>query len=154
VNSYKRLVAGAPRSGATWAPVYVTYGGNNRTQMLRIPGPGRVENRAVDGSANPYLAAAGLLAAGLDGIRSRLPAGERNDRNMYEVSLEELRRDGIQLLPTTLDEAVSELERDPVLMAALGAEYGPAYVAAKRAEWRGYHNSVSNWEVENYLGVY
>src|SRR6266705_435080 len=109
VNSYKRLVAGAPRSGATWAPVYVTYGGNNRTQMLRIPGPGRVENRAVDGSANPYLAAAGILAAGLDGIRHHLPAGERNDRNMYEVPLEDLRREGIQLLPATLDEAVSEL---------------------------------------------
>jgi glutamine synthetase len=154
VNSYKRLVAGAPRSGATWAPVYVTYGGNNRTQMLRIPGPGRIENRAVDGAANPYLAAAGILAAGLDGIRSRLPAGERNDRNMYEVPLDELRREGIQLLPATLEEAVSELEKDPVLMAALGPEYGPAYVAAKRAEWRAYHNSVSNWEVENYLAIY
>jgi glutamine synthetase len=154
VNSYKRLVAGAPRSGATWAPVYVAYGGNNRTQMMRIPGPGRVEIRAVDGSANPYLAAAGILAAGLDGIRNRLPAGARNDRNMYEVSLEELARDGIALLPTTLAEAVTELENDPVLMAALGPEYGPAYVAAKRAEWKAYHNSVSQWEVENYLGVY
>lgn len=154
VNSYKRLVAGAPRSGATWAPVYVTYGGNNRTQMLRIPAPGRVEDRAVDGSANPYLAMAGILAAGVDGIRHRLPAGERNDRNMYEVPLEELRRDGIELLPATLDEAVSCLEGDPVLMAALGPEYGPAYVAAKRAEWRAYHNSVSGWELENYLGVY
>jgi glutamine synthetase len=154
VNSYKRLVAGAPRSGATWAPVYVTYGGNNRTQMLRIPGPGRVENRAVDGSANPYLAMAGILAAGLDGIRNRLPAGDRNDRNMYEVPLEDLRREGIRLLPATLDEAVSELERDAVLMAALGPEYGPAYVAAKRAEWRAYHNSVSQWEIEQYLGVY
>jgi glutamine synthetase len=154
VNSYKRLVAGAPRSGATWAPVCVTYGGNNRTQMLRIPGPGRVECRAVDGSANPYLAAAGILAAGLDGIRNMLPAGERNDRNMYEVSLEELRREGIHVLPATLNEAVSELENDPVLMAALGPEYGPAYVAAKRAEWRDYHNSVSQWEIENYLGVY
>jgi glutamine synthetase len=154
VNSYKRLVAGAPRSGATWAPVYVTYGGNNRTQMLRIPGPGRVENRAVDGSANPYLAAAGILAAGLDGIRRHLPAGERNDRNMYEVPLEDLRREGIALLPTTLDEAASELENDLVLMAALGPAYGPAYVDVKRAEWRAYHNSVSNWEVENYLGVY
>jgi glutamine synthetase len=151
VNSYKRLVAGAPRSGATWAPVYVCYGGNNRTQMLRIPGPGRVENRAVDGSANPYLAAAGMLAAGLDGIKNRLPAGSRNDRNMYEVTREELERDGIALLPATLDEAATALEQDPVLMAALGPQYGPAYVAAKRAEWRSYHNSVSPWEVEQYL---
>jgi glutamine synthetase len=151
VNSYKRLVAGAPRSGATWAPVYVCYGGNNRTQMLRIPGPGRVENRAVDGAANPYLAATGILAAGLDGIKNRLPAGTRNDRNMYEVTREELEREGTALLPATLDEAVTALEQDPVLMAALGPEYGSAYVAAKRAEWRSYHNSVSAWEVENYL---
>lgn len=154
VNSYKRLVAGAPRSGATWAPVYVTYGGNNRTQMLRIPGPGRIENRAVDGSANPYLAAAGMLAAGLDGIKNRLPAGERNDRNMYEVSAETLALEGIRTLPATLDEAVGELEQDAVLMAALGEQYGPAYVAAKRGEWREYHNSVSGWEVDNYLGIH
>src|SRR5439155_13327534 len=107
-----------------------------------------------DGSANPYLAMAGLVAAGLDGIRNRLPAGPRNDRNMYEVPLEELRHDGIVLLPATLDEAASELEHDPVLMEALGPAYGPAYVAAKRAEWRAYHNHVSAWEVENYLGVY
>ena len=113
-----------------------------------------MENRAVDGSANPYLASAGILAAGLDGVRRHLPAGERNDRNMYEVPLEVLQREGIQLLPATLDEAITELEQDPVLMAALGPEYGPAYVAAKRAEWGAYHNSVSNWEVENYLGVY
>lgn len=151
VNSYKRLVAGAPRSGATWAPVYVCYGGNNRTQMLRIPGPGRIENRAIDGAANPYLAAAGMLAAGLDGIKNRIPAGPRNDRNMYEVPREELEREGIALLPATLDEAATALEQDPVLMAALGPEYGPAYVAAKRAEFRTYHNSVSAWEVEQYL---
>lgn len=151
VNSYKRLVAGAPRSGATWAPVTICYGGNNRTQMLRIPGPGRVENRAVDGAANPYLAMAGMLAAGLDGIEKRLPAGPRNDRNMYEVTREEREREGIDLLPATLDEAAAALEADPVLMAALGPEYGLAYVAARRAEWRAYHNSVSAWEVEQYL---
>jgi glutamine synthetase len=85
VNSYKRLIRGAPRSGATWAPVYVTYGGNNRTQMLRIPAPGRVENRIVDGAANPYLACAVVLAAGLDGIMRRLDPGRRNDQNLYEV---------------------------------------------------------------------
>jgi glutamine synthetase len=70
---------------------------------------------------------------------------------MYEVTREELEREGIALLPSTLDEAVTALEQDPVLMAALGPEYGPAYVAAKRAEWRAYHNSVSAWEVEQYL---
>lgn len=154
VNSYKRLVVGAPRSGATWAPVYITYGGNNRTQMLRIPGPGRVENRAVDGSANPYLAAAGVLAAGLDGIRNKIDPGTRNDRNMYDVSPEALLTAGTKVLPATLKEAIADLEADPVLMAALGPEYGPTYVAAKRAEWSNYHNNVSSWELENYVGVY
>ena len=72
VNSYKRLVRGAPRSGATWAPVYVTWGASNRTQMTRIPGPGRIELRVVDGSANPYLAFTALLGAGLDGIANQI----------------------------------------------------------------------------------
>ena len=72
VNSYKRLVRSVPRSGATWAPVYVTYGANNRTQMIRIPAPGRIENRLGDGAANPYLAATVLLAAGLDGIENQI----------------------------------------------------------------------------------
>ena len=72
VNSYKRLKVGDPRSGATWAPVYVSYAYNNRTQMLRVPAPGRVEDRTVDGSCNPYLAATVLLAAGLDGIEREL----------------------------------------------------------------------------------
>jgi glutamine synthetase len=154
VNSYKRLVSGAPRSGATWAPVHICYGGNNRTQMLRIPAPGRIENRAVDGSANPYLAAAGILAAGLDGMRNKIDPGPRNDRNMYDIPPEDYFKEDFQVLPASLKEAVADLEADPVLMAALGPEYGPTSVAAKRAEWRSYHNSVSNWEIENYLGVY
>jgi glutamine synthetase len=122
--------------------------------MLRIPGPGRIENRAVDGSANPYLAAAGILAAGLDGIRNKIEPGPRNDRNMYDIPPEDYFKEDFQVLPASLKEAVADLEADPVLMAALGPEYGPTYVAAKRAEWRSYHNSVSNWELENYLGVY
>src|SRR5207245_10344279 len=81
VNSYKRLIRGAPRSGATWAPVYVTYGASNRTQMIRIPGPGRIENRAVDGAANPYLACAAMLAAGLDGIENKTDPGHANGEN-------------------------------------------------------------------------
>ena len=111
VNSYKRLIRGAPRSGATWAPVYITYGGSNRTQMIRIPAAGRIENRTVDGAANPYLAPAVMLAAGLDGIENRIPAGTRNDKNLYEVPLEELKAEGIGFLPTTLSEALDELER-------------------------------------------
>ena len=83
VNSYKRFGVGAPQSGATWAPAYATYGGNNRTQMLRVPEGGRVENRACDGSANPYLAMAAQLAAGLDGIDRGLDPGEPNRDNLH-----------------------------------------------------------------------
>jgi glutamine synthetase len=154
VNSYKRLVRGAPRSGATWAPVYVTYGGSNRTQMIRIPGPGRIECRAVDGSANPYLAAAALLAAGLDGIERQIDPGPRNDDNLYEVAEETLRDRGIRCLPTTLCEAIDALERDPVMRHALGETYADYYIQVKRAEWKRYHDHVSGWEVDNYLGVY
>jgi len=154
VNSYKRLIRGAPRSGATWAPAYVTYGGSNRTQMIRIPAPGRIENRIVDGAANPYLALTALLAAGLDGVARQLDPGARNDDNLYEVPEEELRRRGIGFLPTTLSEALDRLEEDEVMMGALGAEYAATYLRAKRGEWQQYHRTVSRWETERYLEAY
>ncbi len=154
VNSYKRLVRGAPRSGASWAPVYVTYGASNRTQMIRIPGPGRIENRSVDGSANPYLACSAMLAAGLDGIENKINPGERNDDNLYEVPEEELHRRGIGFLPSTLREALDYLEQDEVVKGALGEVYGDYYIACKREEWRQYHQSVSQWEVDHYLPIY
>src|SRR5262249_4414453 len=115
VNSYKRLIQGAPRSGATWAPVYVTYGAANRTQMIRIPGAGRIENRVVDGAANPYLACAVLLAAGLDGIENKIDPGAANDENLYEMPVEELRRRKIACLPATLREALDCLSQDKVI---------------------------------------
>ena len=90
VNSYKRLKLGSTSSGATWSPVWISYGYNNRTQMLRIPAPGRIEDRTVDGSCNPYLAAAAILASGLDGIENGLDAGEPNSENLYSVSYDEL----------------------------------------------------------------
>lgn len=154
VNSYKRLIVGAPLSGATWAPVYVTYGGSNRTQMIRIPGPGRIENRTVDGAANPYLALAALLAAGLDGIENRIDPGARNDENLYEVPEAELKRRGIALLPSSLAEALDHFEQDDVVKAALGETYADYYLKTKRDEWRDYHLSVTPWEHENYLGRY
>ena len=86
VNSYKRLKLGSTSSGATWSPVWISYGYNNRTQMLRIPAPGRIEDRTVDGSCNPYLAAAAVLASGLDGIANGLDAGEPNAENLYSFS--------------------------------------------------------------------
>lgn len=154
VNSYKRLVRRAPRSGASWAPVYVTYGANNRTQMIRIPAPGRIENRLGDGAANPYLAATVLLAAGLDGIENQIDPGEQNVDNLYEVPEDELNRRGIDALPTTLSEAVAALEIDDVIKEALGTEYADYYIQVKREEWREYHLSVSQWEKEKYLAVY
>ena len=154
VNSYKRLIRGAPRSGATWAPVYVTYGGSNRTQMIRIPGPGRIENRTVDGAANPYLAGAAMLAAGLDGIENKIDPGERNDANLYETSEDELKRRGIDFLPSTLSEAIDHLAEDQVVKDSLGAEYADYYIAVKREEWRQYHQSVSQWEFDKYLPIY
>ena len=154
VNSYKRLVRGAPRSGATWAPVYVTYGGSNRTQMVRIPGAGRVENRCVDGAANPYLACAAMLAAGLDGIEKGTDPGARNDDNLYEMSESELRARGIDFLPSSLREACDCLAADEVVRAGLGLEYADYYLECKREEWRAYHQTVSDWEREHYMHIY
>ena len=154
VNSYKRLITGAPRSGATWVPVYITYGGNNRTQMIRLPAPGRIENRSGDGATNPYLVMTVMLAAGLDGVENQINPGARNDDNLYEVPTDELRRRRIDVLPRSLKAAVDELERDEVVKNALGAEYADYYIHVKNEEWRQYHNTVSEWEIDNYLGIY
>ena len=154
VNSYKRLIRGAPRSGATWAPVYVTYGASNRTQMIRIPAPGRLENRVADGAANPYLACAAMLAAGLDGIENKMDPGPVNAGNLYEVPEEDLRRRKIKFLPTTLSDAVDCFEQDEVLQDALGKPYAAYYAGVKRDEWREFHQSVGQWERDRYLKTY
>jgi glutamine synthetase len=158
VNSYKRLRVGAPNSGATWSPVYVTYGGNNRTQMIRIPAPGRFEDRTVDGSCNPYLAAAVTLASGLDGIERGLDPGKPNLDNLYEVPEDELRRRGIDVLPGNLLDATRGLAADQVLREALGMavgeDYVDYYVGVKQREWDDYHSQVSDWEVNRYVARY
>ena len=155
VNSYKRLKLGSTSSGATWSPVWISYGYNNRTQMLRIPGPGRIEDRTIDGSCNPYLAATAVLAAGLDGIDRKLDPGEPNTENLYTVSIDELRSRGLETLPATLGEAVGELEQDDVLRAALGRGRDEDVVdwiaGIKRDEWHRYHEQVTDWEVREYL---
>ncbi len=156
VNSYKRLKPGSTSSGATWSPVWISYGYNNRTQMLRIPGPGRIEDRTVDGSCNPYLAAAAVLAAGLDGVASKLDAGEPNSENLYSFSYEELTSRGLRSLPANLLDALGELERDEVLRTALGRtredeDYVDYYLRVKRDEWFRYHEQVTAWEVREYL---
>jgi glutamine synthetase len=155
VNSYKRLKQGSTTSGATWSPVWISYGYNNRTQMLRIPGPGRVEDRTIDGSCNPYLAATAVLAAGLDGIQNKLDSGEPNTDNLYAIPYDELRGRGLETLPTNLLEAIGELERDDVLRQALGRgrdeDYVDYYIRVKREEWNRYHEQVTPWEIKEYL---
>jgi glutamine synthetase len=158
VNSYKRLVVGAPNSGATWAPAYISYGYNNRTQMLRIPDAGRIEDRTVDGSCNPYLAATAMLAAGLDGIEHELDAGKPNSANLYELSAEEREAEGIDLLPANLLDATRELEKDDVLRKAFGktrdGDYLDYFIKVKRGEWQAAHEQITQWELDRYLSLF
>lgn len=158
VNSYKRMGVGAPQSGATWAPSYATYGGNNRTQMLRVPAGGRVENRGCDGAANPYLAMAVQLAAGLDGIIRELDPGEPNQDNLFLLSGAEVASRGIRAMPPTLLHALDELESDAVLRDALGktpgGDYVDYFIQAKREEFHAWHAVVSDWEVDRYLTLF
>ncbi|HEX7300927.1 MAG TPA: type III glutamate--ammonia ligase [Solirubrobacteraceae bacterium] len=158
VSSYKRLVVGAPTSGATWAPAYGRYGYNNRTQMLRIPGPGRIEDRTVDGSCNPYLAATAVLAAGLDGIERGLDPGDPNSLNLYETDEAQRKELGIDVLPANLLDATRELERCDVLRAALGRgrdeDYLDYFVRCKRREWQQAHEQITQWELDRYLQLF
>ena len=158
VNSYKRIGVGPPASGATWAPAYATYGGNNRTQLLRVPEAGRVEHRGVDGSANPYLALAGILAAGLDGIDRELDPGDPNRDNLFALTPEAVAARGIRTVPQTLVDAVDSLAGDDVLRTALGEVpggwYADYYIETKRAEFREYHQAVSAWEIDRYLTLF
>ncbi len=152
VNSYKRLVPGYE------APVNVAWSMRNRTPMIRIPerrGLGtRIEFRCPDPSANPYLALAVQLAAGLDGIATKADYREPVNQNIWEMSHREKRRLRIDDLPHDLNEACDELEKDDVIQAALGAHVAGHYLAAKRQEWREYVTQVSQWELENYLAKY
>jgi glutamine synthetase len=152
VNSYKRLIARGSMSGFTWAPVYICYGNNNRTNMLRIPlAGGRVECRAADISTNPYLGAAMILAAGLEGIREGLDPGEPHTENMYKSSLAELEKMGIQFLPRNLQEAIAAFSADPLSEKVMGSLMYQTYIDFKSQEWNEYHNHVSDWELQRYL---
>jgi glutamine synthetase len=152
VNSYKRLVARGSMSGFTWAPIFVCYGSNNRTNMIRIPmnGP-RIECRAADISCNLYLGAAMMLMAGLEGIREKLDPGDPHRENMYLHTPETLKSMGIEHLPRTLGEAVDAFEADPLSAQVMGPLMFDAYVKFKRAEWVEYHTHVSDWEIARYL---
>ncbi|MBT4931813.1 MAG: type III glutamate--ammonia ligase [Rhodospirillaceae bacterium] len=169
VNSYKRLVKTGSMTGYTWAPVFISYGGNNRTHMLRVPklrpevegaanpdegaylSSARWECRAVDTAMNPYLAAAMMLGAGLNGIEQDLDPGDPLDINMYEQSDEQLEQEKVELLPRTLLEAIEAFDADPLAEQVLGAELKKSYVDLKSDEWWDFHNQVSSWEIDKYL---
>jgi glutamine synthetase len=142
-------------SGYTWAPVYICYGGNNRTNMLRIPmGGGRVECRMPDIACNLYLAAAMMLSAGLEGIREALDPGAPHMEDMYAYTPAELDRLRIAVLPRTLLEAVEAFEGDPLSRQVFGDRMFQAFVDYKTREWTEYHNHVSDWERARYLTMF
>ncbi|MFC5068922.1 type III glutamate--ammonia ligase [Flaviflagellibacter deserti] len=144
VNSYKRINAPRTTSGATWAPSSITYTGNNRTHMIRIPDAGRFEFRLADGAVNPYLLQAGLLAAGLDGIANKRDPGERLDINMYTDG-HKVR--GTKKLPLNMLDAIRALDMSGILTEGLG-EFVPSYVKLKMEEWNAYSRHLTEWERE------
>ena len=147
VNSYKRINAPRTISGATWSPNSVTYTGNNRTHMIRIPEPGRFELRLADGAANPYLLQAGALACCLDGIENDRDPGKRLDINMYTDGH---RAGRVKKLPLNLLDALRRLEASTVLKDALGA-FVPAYLKLKHQEWNAYTSHLTQWERDTTL---
>ncbi len=152
VNSYKRLVPGYE------APVYIAWAGRNRSPLVRVPasrGKGtRLELRAVDPTANPYLALAVLLECGLDGIERKLEAPAPVENNIYMMSGDERKAVGITDLPSTLHNAVKALREDDVVKAALGQHIYTNFVETKKVEWASYAQFVSQWEIDNYLYLY
>ena len=149
VNSYKRLVVGESISGTSWAPAYVAHGPNNRTAVVRTLN-GRFEWRLPDASANPYLALAGLITAGLDGIDLALDPGPACTEDLFALNLAQIRERGIPLLPQSLIEAVDALRADKVIRAALGESLANEFDRLKRIEWTEYARHVSVWELERY----
>lgn len=152
VNSYKRLIPGYE------APVYIAWSAKNRSPLIRIPaarGKGtRVELRNPDPTANPYLALAVCLIAGLDGIKNKLEVCDSVDANIYAMTKRERRERGIDSLPETLIDAVKHLEKDELIMEFLGEETAEKYIEAKKTEWKSYKVAVSEWEVNQYLSTY
>ncbi len=150
VNSYKRINAPRTTSGATWAPNTVTWTGNNRTHMVRVPGPGRFELRLADGAVNPYLLQSVIIAAGLDGLRTNADPGKRHDIDMYA---EGHKVRGAPKLPLNLLDALREFDKDKGLKAMLGDEFSAAYLKLKMQEWNSYAAHFSKWEKDNTLDV-
>jgi glutamine synthetase len=154
VNCYKRLQMGAALTGSlsgyTWTPAFISYGDNNRTQMLRVPEGGHIEDRSISSAANPYLVIAAYLAAGLDGIARELDPGLPNLGNLYTSDLETMARLGVRALPQSLPEALAHFEGDSVVRESLGP-IADELTRLKRDEWREYHAQVESWEIKRYL---
>lgn len=148
VNSYKRTNASDATSGATWAPNAVSYGGDNRSHMIRIPDAGRIEFRLADGAVNPYLLQAAILAAGRLGIAKQINPGKRCDFNAYEEP-EKLKRH--DKLPLNLLDALRTFEADTVLTSAFGKEFSKGYVKLRTADWNSYASHLTEWERQNTL---
>ncbi|MBR4208368.1 MAG: type I glutamate--ammonia ligase [Lachnospiraceae bacterium] len=152
VNSYKRLVPGYE------APVHIAWSSRNRSPLIRIPsarGEGtRVELRSPDSAANPYLAIAVALTAGLAGIEEKIDPPAAVNRNIFEMSERERKRSKIDFLPSNLLDAVEALEKDKLVMDALGPHIAPLYVSAKKREWAAYSEQVTQWEIDRYLYKY
>jgi glutamine synthetase len=143
VNSYKRIDAAVTSSGATWSPNAITYSGNNRTHMVRIPDDGRFEIRLMDGASNPYLLQAAVIAAGVDGVSNSRDPGKRLDVNMYE---EQHKLKNIRKLPANLLDAIRMFEKSKVARAAFGEEFVDSYAKLKHAEWHQFMHHISPWE--------
>lgn len=148
VNSYKRINAPPTLSGATWSPNTMTYAGNNRTHMIRIPEPGRFEFRLPDGAANPYLLQAALLVAGLDGIKNKRDPGKRHDINMYT---EGHKAQGVKRLPLNLLDALRALEKSTVMAAGMGESFISSYLKLRRDDWNAYARHLTEWERQTTL---
>lgn len=150
VNSYKRLVPGFE------APVYIAWAGRDRS-LIRVPASRgmstRLEYAPVDPMANPYLALAVLLEAGLDGVANKIDAPAPVETNIYAMSAAE-RANGIIDLPSTLHNALKALQKDEVVRNALGDHIYTNFLEAKRIEWASYATFVSQWEIDNYLDLY
>ena len=143
VNSYKRIDAAVTSSGATWSPNAITYSGNNRTHMVRIPDPGRFEIRLMDGATNPYLLQAAVVAAGLDGVANNRDPGKRVDLNMYT---EQHKLKNVRKLPANLLDAIRLLDASKVARSAFGDEFINSYVKLKHEEWQRFMREVTPWE--------
>ena len=166
INSYKRINAPVTASGATWSPNTITYSGNNRTHMIRVPGSGRFELRLMDGATNPYLLQAGILAAGIDGIEKKRNPGKPVNVNMYEESH---KVKGAKKLPLNLQQALTNLGNSKVLKDAFGKKVINSYLTLKKREIKKYNlsnekkigfkgakkstksNIITQWEKDNTL---